>query len=396
MYRISNNEVDYILDDIKRRGVELEDLQFNLLDHVCCIIEQEKPDGTDFYKFYEDIIVRFYEKELKEIEVETNNLLTFKNYYAMKRIMKIMGLLTALMMLVGAIFKLMHWQGAGVIMISGFVLFAVVFLPLLVVLKSKDSVELKDKLLFAFGTLIGIAASAGVMFKLMHWPLANILMFSSQALFILVYIPMYFILKIRNPGEKFNVMMNSILMLGAGALIFSLMSVSSSNGIDQSLYAIDSFLNKNVTELVASNQRYYNNLDDSGEDKVRAKHELSQQLMQEISDINTFLISQVEGVHIDQARTMKVKDLRNPKNTFVVNGFSGGSYEYSLKKLVAKVDEYNNKVGNLIGKPIDLNSVQLTRTNIALFIHQMTQIQLQIAVNEQSLFMEENNLTVLK
>jgi hypothetical protein len=41
MYTLSEQQIDFILNDIKSRGVVMEDLQLNLLDHVCCIVENE-------------------------------------------------------------------------------------------------------------------------------------------------------------------------------------------------------------------------------------------------------------------------------------------------------------------------------------------------------------------
>ena len=40
MYCLSEKQIDFILNDIRARGVEMESLQLNLHDHICCIIEQ--------------------------------------------------------------------------------------------------------------------------------------------------------------------------------------------------------------------------------------------------------------------------------------------------------------------------------------------------------------------
>ena len=62
MYALSEKQIDFILNDIKIRGVEMEDLQLNLLDHVCCIIECEfEPEG-DFEDFYHKTISKFFKK----------------------------------------------------------------------------------------------------------------------------------------------------------------------------------------------------------------------------------------------------------------------------------------------------------------------------------------------
>jgi hypothetical protein len=87
MYTLNEQQIDRILNDIRARGVNTESLQLNLLDHICCIVEQNlEPDG-DFEDFYARTIKTFYKKELSEIEEEAQLLLTYKNYYAMKKIM---------------------------------------------------------------------------------------------------------------------------------------------------------------------------------------------------------------------------------------------------------------------------------------------------------------------
>lgn len=79
MYCISDQQVDFILDDISRHGIKLEGLQQSLLDHICIIIEQNLEENGDFKKFYDSTIKTFYKNELREIEEETIFLLTHKS-----------------------------------------------------------------------------------------------------------------------------------------------------------------------------------------------------------------------------------------------------------------------------------------------------------------------------
>ena len=170
MHKITDEQVDFILKDIKANGVYIEDLQYNLLDHICCIIENEMTEDEDFYKFYEHILPRFFKKGLKEIQEETENLLTFKHYYAMKNTLKISGIASSILMLFGAFFKTMHWPGAGVMIVTGAALFSLLFLPLMIALKFRDEEKKTDKWVFSFGFLLAIIAFLGFTFKLMHWP----------------------------------------------------------------------------------------------------------------------------------------------------------------------------------------------------------------------------------
>lgn len=101
MYQISDQQIDYILNDISARGVEMESLQQNLLDHVCCIIENNLEENGDFENFYQKTIKSFYKDELWEIEEETLLLLTYKNYYTMKKIMINSGIAAATFFIIG-------------------------------------------------------------------------------------------------------------------------------------------------------------------------------------------------------------------------------------------------------------------------------------------------------
>src|SRR3954470_12284725 len=109
MYCITDQQVEYILNDIRRNGVEMEDLQLNLLDHVCCIIEQNLEKDGDFEGFYHKAIQQFYKRDLREIEEETINLLTFKNFYKMKKIMIVSGVFSVGAFVIGSVFKMMFW-----------------------------------------------------------------------------------------------------------------------------------------------------------------------------------------------------------------------------------------------------------------------------------------------
>lgn len=220
MYHITDEQIDYILNDIRRNGVELEDLQLNLLDHVCCIIERELKEGDDFERFYHETIQQFYQTELREIEEETIQLLTFKNYYAMKKTMIGSGAFSAFLFVAGSFFKVMYWPGAAVLLLSGTAIFALLFLPLMFVLKSKEAKNGNEKFITGLGFFIGMLVCIGTIFSVQHWPGANVLRISAIALAMFVFIPMYFINGIRNPEKKTNTIVISIVLVGFTALQF--------------------------------------------------------------------------------------------------------------------------------------------------------------------------------
>jgi len=229
MRKITDKEIDFILNDIERKGIVTEDVKYNILDHVCCIIENETTIDMDFKKCYKDTIAQFYRKELSEIEEETNLLLTFKNYHIMKRTLKISGIISIILVLLGAVFKSMHWSGAGVIIVLSLVFFSLVFIPLNIVLKLKDNTKKNNKVIMTLGLLTVSIATIGVLFKVMHWPWANVLMISALLGFVILFIPTYFIINYRNPETKFNAIINTTFMVGAAGMLFALINLGYSN-----------------------------------------------------------------------------------------------------------------------------------------------------------------------
>ncbi len=222
MYCLSDEQIDYILNDIRRNGVEMEDLQLNLLDHICCIIEQELKEDDDFEQFYRQTVKRFYRTSLREIEEETIDLLTFKNYYAMKKALIVSGASSVTAFIAGSLFKFMYWPGASILLTLGIVSFSLLFLPLLFILKSREVKAVSDKFVIAIGILVGIMFSLAILFIMMHWPGANILLFSAIGGAAFVLLPAYFFTGIRRPETKLNTILMSIILVGIIGLQFTI------------------------------------------------------------------------------------------------------------------------------------------------------------------------------
>ena len=75
MYSISDQQIEFILNDLHGRGIRIRDLQQNLLDHICILIERNLEEGQDFETFYRSVLPSFYRDEMAEIEEQTRFLL---------------------------------------------------------------------------------------------------------------------------------------------------------------------------------------------------------------------------------------------------------------------------------------------------------------------------------
>ena len=299
MYVLKDEHITFILEDIRRNGIESEELQLDLLDHICCVIETEMLPNSNFEEFYRSIIHRFYKHELREIQEETQLLLTFKNYYAMKKVMILSGAFSAFTFIIGSLFKIMHWPGAAVMLLTGIVFFCFLFLPILSILKVKEQKQSKDKLLIGIATIFGIAICLATLFKVMHWPFANILWTSSLGILFFLFLPIYFFGGIRNPETKTNTIISSILILTAGGLLFTLTNLRSSHAAEEAVFNSDDQLLASYTYL--SQQKEADSLSES-QVLIRTK---ANELCLKIDNLKVALIKSIssdgKGMPEDQA-----------------------------------------------------------------------------------------------
>jgi hypothetical protein len=227
MYHLSDNQIDFILDDIKKKGIQIESLQQNLLDHICCIIENEMSESDDFNKYYSTTIQKFYKNELFEIEQETNDLLTFKNFYFMKKVLILSGIATASSFVLGSIFKIMWWPGANILFVMAIALTSLLFLPLLFILKNKELKNVQEKLVLASGIIVGILYSIAILGSVMHWQMAKPGTFwlITIGFSFFIFIPLYFFNGIKKADAKLNTIIVSLLFVIFTSLQFLMIRI---------------------------------------------------------------------------------------------------------------------------------------------------------------------------
>jgi len=224
MFKITDEHIDFILSDLKRKGIVLKDLQENIVDHVCCLTETELSETGDFETHYEKIIPRFFNQELKELQHETDTLINSKSIDLVKATLQVSGVLSVLLLGFGVYYKLHHLTGTGIILFAGILLFCLLFIPSLIILKLKDTDAKYNTILVSTAFILMLAGGIGCLFKIMHWPYARILITISVMAFLVLFIPMYFVVMNKNPEKKFTTFINVILMLVVG-IVFLIMTL---------------------------------------------------------------------------------------------------------------------------------------------------------------------------
>ena len=144
----------------------------------------------------------------------------------MKKTLYLIGLISTILTFLGSFFKIMHWPGASLIIIMGALSLAFIFVPLLIFIKFKEVSFLFDKFIYSIGIILGTVLMVGFIFKLMHWHWATVLMLSSIVIFNFIYTPIYFISRFKKEELKFDTIVNSVIMFSFGSILFALFDLT--------------------------------------------------------------------------------------------------------------------------------------------------------------------------
>ena len=110
------------------------------------------------------------------------------------------GLGSSIIIIVGCILKAFHLHGAGALITSGYFLFSLVFIPAIIYAQLKEG-----KIFNSIGYLIFSSLMVGVLFKVMHWPYANFLITWSVTIALFALLPLYFIrIYAKKINEEYN------------------------------------------------------------------------------------------------------------------------------------------------------------------------------------------------
>ena len=201
MYSLDKKQVDIIVADVQQAAITLSHLADDLVDHICCEVEELISAGDSFEKAYEKVKMQTGISVLKKIQENTQFLIN-KNYRLMKTTMKITGNISLAMLGIATVFKIMHWPGAGIGFVLGFFLLCVVFFPLALYTNFKFSGKKQNLLLHITVFLGGLMFMTGVLFKIMHWPGAGNLLFVGYIALLLLFMPFLLIVQIKKAKSR--------------------------------------------------------------------------------------------------------------------------------------------------------------------------------------------------
>jgi len=216
MPELSLRNIDQISNDIRRQEITFPHLADELIDHICCDVENEMNNGLTFHDAYLAVKEKIGHRRLKEIQEETLYAVDTK-YRQMKSLMRISAIAGTVLLGFAALFKIMHWPGAGVMMVLGAFTLAFVFMPSALTVLWKETHSSKRLFLYISAFVTAMLFIIGVVSKIQHWPLAALILMIASLSGIFAFIPALLAAKLKDQENRSK---KIVYILGAAGLIF--------------------------------------------------------------------------------------------------------------------------------------------------------------------------------
>jgi hypothetical protein len=189
----SKTHVEIIEERLRQSGLQNESIILDLIDHYCCIVEEEMDKGRSFDEAYTKAWNSISPNGTIEIEEELIFLLNLNNQIVMKKIMYLSGFFAASTITLSFLFRTLNWPGARVFHILGFSFLFITCLILLVnAIRNKSKLSKQEMARIVSGNSAAFLISLGSLFKSFYMPGANVMMLLGFVILISFYIPMFF------------------------------------------------------------------------------------------------------------------------------------------------------------------------------------------------------------
>ena len=219
MNSLSETQISMIRGDIRANGIELRDLEDDLLDHICTTIETEFDVSLPFEKLYEKVKARVCPNGYKELQQETN-LLIAQKFYKMKKFMNTSGIIGSLSLLAGSTFKILQYPGAGVMLGLGTLIVLLAYLPLMLIMALQQTDTGLGKLRNISGYIGANLIVAGIFLQIMHYA-DNRIFLAGLGIFLFLFIPLYLKASGKDALMKIQPATFSVLLIAIASSLFA-------------------------------------------------------------------------------------------------------------------------------------------------------------------------------
>ncbi len=200
---LTESQIERIIDEVAKGNIKPGEMKDDLVDHFCCVVEDEMSKGVAFDTALEQAVKRICPEGLDEIGKETLYLLPQKIRKRLEKLVYSSGFILLTGILITVVMKLLQVPGSGIILFAITLVLVMFFLPTLFVFVSKN-VPRKKLTWYLAGCIGAESLVLFILFKTLHWPGAVIFLTIAVFGIYLALFPFFFF-KIYKKDSRFSI-----------------------------------------------------------------------------------------------------------------------------------------------------------------------------------------------
>lgn len=143
----------------------------------------------------------------------------------MKKFIYIAGIASINAFLIGALMKMNHWPGAGIMVTLGLGIIAFLYLPLATFYAYKDTQDKSQLWVYITGFLCAFIDIAGALFKVQHFPGATILLMIGIPAPFIIFLPVFLYNNIKHKDQPMKGFLGVMFLMTYIAVFSVLLAV---------------------------------------------------------------------------------------------------------------------------------------------------------------------------
>lgn len=192
--KLTTDQESMVENFVDSQGLNIQSLRDDVIDHLCCVVESELGKDKSFEQLLDKATMDLAPNGLIEIQQKTIYLLNSKRIIIVKRLMYLIGFIGSITLTSGVTFKLLQMPFGTELFTVGFLTLLLIFVPLIAIDRYKVSLSkaISVKLKIILGVVAAVVTGLSGLFKLMHLQGADLLLMLGAFAFAFGFLPFYF------------------------------------------------------------------------------------------------------------------------------------------------------------------------------------------------------------
>lgn len=270
----------------------------------------------------------------------------------MKNKIYLLGIIAVMLFTAGAVLKIMHFPGAAIVLTFSLVLFILIFTPLAIV--SAYKAEKKHAFVYIAGLITIMFIFTCALFKMMHWPGAGILLSIGIILPFILFLPAYLVYLKKKEEKNLGRLISVLLLLSYISAMNATLALSvSKNFIDDSMLVHDHYallesyyeasVNNDLQNADSIQHLELMKLSDRTEMLIKEVHALKIELLAAAAEENLDVVKADGTLNL---REVLGKDNRQVSSVVMIGNKKGVELKSSIEEYKYFLNEFtgnNNK-----------------------------------------------------